>query len=197
MKLRLFTVLTVLMMVLVACQNTDNDGDTNPDNSNGNVEPTRYEGNNNNTSDNLGNRDRDYMMNREADRGGEHNRDMDYNVSKEAAEKITNEMDNIDNAYVLTTDNNAYVGANLDIENDRNNNNNNDSSMEVTDDIKNQIADIVRSVDPSIDNVYVTSNPDFLDLADNYVNDMDNGRPVEGFFDQIGGMIDRVFPDRE
>ncbi len=67
--------------------------------------------------------------------------------------------------------------------------------MEVTDDVKDKIADIVRSVDPSIDNVYVTTNPDFLDLADRYVNDMDNGHPVEGFFDQIGSMIDRVFPD--
>jgi len=190
MKLRLFAVLTVLMMVLVACQNTNND-DTNPNNSDGNVEPTRYQGQN--IDDNARDRNRDHTIDRVSDR----NTDAEYNVSKEAAEKITDEMDDIDHAYVLTTRNNAYVGANLDIDNEgnRNNQGNNEGSMEITDDVKEQIADIVRSVDSSIDNVYVTSNPDFLDLADRYVNDMDNGNPVEGFFDQIGGMIDRVFPD--
>ncbi|MFD1065775.1 YhcN/YlaJ family sporulation lipoprotein [Oceanobacillus locisalsi] len=190
MKLRLFTVLTVLMMVLVACQNTDNQ-DTNPNDTDGNVEPTRYEGQNINDGGRNGDRDqnRNHMVERDADR----NANAEYNVSKEAAEKITNEMDNIDYAYVLTTENNAYVGANLDIDN--NDNARNDSNMEITDDVKGEIADIVRSVDSSIDHVYVTSNPDFLDLADRYVNDMDNGNPVEGFFDQMGSMIDRVFPD--
>lgn len=190
MKLRLFAVLTVLMMVLVACQNTNND-DTNPNNSDGNVEPTRYQGQH--VDDNARDRNRDHTIDRVSDR----NTDAEYNVSKEAAEKITDEMDEIDHAYVLTTRNNAYVGANLDIDNEgnRNNQENNEGSMEITDDVKDRIADIVRSVDSSIDNVYVTSNPDFLDLADRYVNDMDNGNPVEGFFDQIGGMIDRVFPD--
>ncbi|WP_080874040.1 YhcN/YlaJ family sporulation lipoprotein [Oceanobacillus timonensis] len=191
MKLRLFTVLTVLMMVLVACQNTDNNEDANPNNTDGNVEPTRYEGQNINDGNRDGdrNQNRDHMLERDADR----NTDAEYNVSKEAAEKITDKMDNIDHAYVLTTENNAYVGANLDIDND--DNARNDSNMEITDDVKDEIADIVRSVDSSIDHVYVTSNPDFLDLADKYVNDMDNGNPVEGFFDQIGSMIDRVFPD--
>ncbi|WP_152654922.1 YhcN/YlaJ family sporulation lipoprotein [Oceanobacillus sp. CFH 90083] len=186
MKLRLFTVLTVLMMVLVACQNTNNE-DTNPNNTDGNVEPTRYQGQD--IGDDARNQGRDNTFERVSDRDA----DADYNVSKEAAEKITDEMDEIDNAYVLTTRNNAYVGANLDIDN--NNDAANESSMEVTDEVKDKIADIVRSVDSSIDNVYVTTNPDFLDLADRYVNDMDNGHPVEGFFDQIGSMIDRVFPD--
>ena len=188
MKLRLFTVLTVLMMVLVACQNTNDEG-ANPNNPDGNVEPTRYQGQNigDDTRNHDRNRDgRDHTLERVSDR------DADYNVSKEAAEKITDEMDEIDHAYVLTTDNNAYVGANLDVDNGEAKN---DSGMEVTDDVKDKISDIVRSVDPSIDKVYVTSNPDFLDLTDRYVNDMDNGRPVEGFFDQIGSMIDRVFPD--
>ncbi|MCT1903161.1 YhcN/YlaJ family sporulation lipoprotein [Oceanobacillus sojae] len=191
MKLRLFAVLTVLMMALVACQNTDN-GDMNPNDTEGDVEPTRYQGHN--MGDDARNQGRDHTLERVSDRNND--RDADYNVSKEAADKITEEMDNIDHAYVLTTKNNAYVGANLDTDNDEaRRDNDNGNGMEVTDEVKDKIADIVRSVDPSIDHVHVTTNPDFLDLADRYVNDMDNGNPVEGFFDQIGNMIDRVFPD--
>ncbi len=80
MKLRLFAVLTVLMMVLVACQNTDN-GDTNPNDNEGNVEPTRYQGHN--MGDDARNQGRDHTLERVSDRNG----DADYDVSKEAAEK--------------------------------------------------------------------------------------------------------------
>src|SRR5699024_11912151 len=53
------------------------------------------------------------------------NKNERYNVSKEAADKITAEVDDVDRAYVLTTKNNAYVGAVVD-ENDRNDRNRTD-----------------------------------------------------------------------
>lgn len=68
---------------------------------------------------------------------------------------------------------------------------------EVTDEVKNQIADIVQGVDNRIDNVYVSTSPDFVDLSHNYVTDMDNGKPVRGFFDQIGNTIERIFPQNK
>src|SRR5699024_10579016 len=55
---------------------------------------------------------------------------------------------------------------------------------DLTDEVKNKIADIVRDVDSSIDNVYVTTSPDFFGLTNDYVNDFNEGRPIEGFFDQ-------------
>lgn len=64
----------------------------------------------------------------------------------------------------------------------------------ISDDLKRQIADIVQSVDEDIDNVYVSTNPDFVDLTNSYINDVNGGRPVRGFFDQIGNMIERIFP---
>src|SRR5699024_7656998 len=54
--------------------------------------------------------------------------------------------------------------------------------------------EIVQDVDGDIDNVYVSTSPDFLDLVGNYSDDMDNGKPVRGFFDQIGNTIERIFP---
>src|SRR5699024_10170355 len=73
---------------------------------------------------------------------------------------------------------------------DRNRNNDND----VTDEVKKQITDVVKSVDHDIDNMYVTSNPDFIDLTNDYAHEARNGHPIGGFFDQIGDMIQRVFP---
>lgn len=170
------------------------------------------------------------------------NRQDRFDVSDESAERIVNEIPEIDQAYVVTTKNNAYVAAMLNKEkttpndnlakndrrnnstgmnirnvNDRNvknrtvnegnaNNRRSDNHManrrdvesdEVTDAVKNKIADIVQDVDKDIDNVYVTTSPDFFDLTNNYVDDFRNGRPVQGFFDQMGNMIERIFPQNK
>lgn len=210
MKLKLYSMAIVFVMLLVGC----NTGDQNDNNDN--IEPTRYNDNNNND-----------MYNRDQGRGmtpggttNINNRnvnnkdDNQYDISKEAADKITDEIDEIENAYVLTTENNAYVAAVLDnddnnnqtggnmngtgtrnINNDNNNDQlNRDEGAELTDEVKDKIADIVQSVDNDIDNVYVTTNPDFADLTNDYMNDFNDGKPVRGFFDQIGNMIERVFP---
>lgn len=125
-----------------------------------------------------------------------------YNVADKAADRITDQIEEIDSAYVLTTDNNAYVAAVLDNDqvniqnnnNRNNNNNNNDNGEELTDEVKSEIKDIVQSVDRDIENVYVTTNPDFVDLTNNYIQDLDEGRPVRGLFDQIGNAVERLFP---
>lgn len=146
----------------------------------------------------------------------------EYDIAEEAAEEITDKLDEIDRSYVLTTRNNAYVAVTLDRdhrdqgdaskdnqsrmdddkrgvadnEKTRNNRDNTDRRGEdhVSDELKSEIADIVRSVDDDIDNVYVSSNPDFVDLTNSYINDVNAGHPVRGFFDEIGDMIQRIFP---
>src|SRR5699024_5034277 len=82
--------------------------------------------------------------------------------------------------------------------------NNNDGGMntqhtgdDLTDEVKKEITDIVKSVDNDIDNVYVSTNPDFFELTNNYVDDMNDGEPVRGFFDQFGNMIERLFPQNK
>ncbi|WP_244986926.1 YhcN/YlaJ family sporulation lipoprotein [Oceanobacillus caeni] len=142
--------------------------------------------------------------------GVRNNNNTRYEVSKEAANQISKKVKEIDNVYVLTTDNNAYVAAELDTDNNNNNNNNvnnnnnninnNNNDMfddQLSDHVKKEISDIVRSVDNDIDNVYVSTNPDFFNLANNYSNDVDRGKPVEGFFDQFGNMIERLFPQNK
>lgn len=232
-KLLMFSLAFFLFLIVtVGCQsNNDNEGMNDRNNRNDNIENTRYDRNlNNDNRDGLINNDRTTRNNRNntLDNNRIENRtdkmtnrnENRYDVSEEAAEKITNEIDEIDYAYVLTTNNNAYVAAVLDtdnndrmnnnrsIMNDKNNNNNrsranddgmtrninNEDAHELTDDVKTRISDIVKSVDGDINNVYVTTNPDFANLTNDYINDTNEGRPIRGFFDQIGNMIERIFP---
>lgn len=256
MKWKLFSIFIVLSLILVAC-NTTNEGMKGNDRD-GNVQQTRYNDDVNNNRNNtrgtrngasderLGDRRNGNM---DDDRGNGENRDNNdrYEISKEAANKITDEITEINHAYVLTTENNAYVAADLDANDnnrdgddnatgdknrtdrndkadrntdrntdrnnnkaDRNNDNRNNDGVnnrnvrnddrtgdrgdQLTENVKDEIADIVKSVDNDIDNVYVSTDPDFMDLTSNYVNDMGNGHPVRGFFDKMGDMVQRLFP---
>lgn len=234
MKLKIFGIAVMAMLLLVGCNmNRDN---VNEDGAN-NIEPTRYNDdniNNGNMRDQgtgTRNNGTTKINNKNVGNKGNTDRGDRYNVSKEAADKITDEIDEIHHAYVLTTKNNAYVGAVLDnderhqsrmngnkndgkfgnvsdnssdrnITNTKNGGNNNrdravDEGEELTDEVKDKISDIVQSIDNDIDNVFVTTNPDFADLTNDYMNDFNNGKPVRGFFDQIGNMIERVFPQNK
>src|SRR5699024_10747981 len=116
MKIRFLIIIVVAILALVGCQGNDTqEGRTNDRDTN--IEQTRYNDNKQNRMntrdrtedrrDNSGTRTRDnsgYDDNRR-DGGDNQNR---YDVSKEAADKITDLIDEIDYAYVITTNNNAY-----------------------------------------------------------------------------------------
>lgn len=243
MKYKLFSFALATVLVLTGCQGNNQQGmrDGTDGTGTGTIQPTRYDNNfNRNNRMNEGVRDRnltnDHQLNRNRTNNypktdnrindnrtnnrnniGTNNRNDRYNVSKEAADKIVNQVNEIDYAYVLTTNNNAYVAAVLNNDNNRDNKtrtknrdkdrantrnqtnttrtkNTNHHDDDLTEEVKRQISDIVRSVDRNIDNVYVSTNPDFVDLTNNYINDFNEGRPIRGMFDQIGEMIERVFP---
>ncbi|MFD2630262.1 YhcN/YlaJ family sporulation lipoprotein [Oceanobacillus kapialis] len=218
MKWKLASTVAVITLALTGC-GTDNGNNQEDAAGNNNVEQTRY----NNTGEGMSG-DRDYEMARDSERDQNRNNandQQDYEVSEKAAKRIASELDEIDQAYVLTTENNAYVAAELSnqngkkgnngnnggdtadnegiqntdtYDNDTNTGNGNSNGGEVTDEVKEKITKIVKSVDQDIDNVYVSTNPDFRDLTNNYIDDMNNGEPIEGFFDQFGTMIERLFP---
>lgn len=105
-------------------------------------------------------------------------------VADQAANKVT-KLREVDSANVIVTENNAFVAAKLD----------RTSRNELTNDIENKISRAVKSVDRDIDNVYVSTNPDFYDRMKTYAGDIRNGRPVSGFFNQFNDMVRRVFPN--
>jgi len=103
-------------------------------------------------------------------------------VADKAADKIVS-LKEVDSANVIVTDDNAYVAARLV--------NNNDN---LTRDIERKIADQVKSADHSINDVYVSVNPDFYDRMATYSNDIRHRHPVEGFFDEFTETVRRIFP---
>lgn len=111
-----------------------------------------------------------------------------YQVADRIAEQVNQNVDEIDQAYVLTMGDTAYVACEID------NNEQTANQDDLADDIEQKVTEAVQDADQDIENVFVSSNPDFVNLTSNYMRDVDRGRPVEGFFDQFGEMIDRIFP---
>lgn len=70
-------------------------------------------------------------------------------------------------------------------------------SGQLTDDIKKKISSVVRDQDDSIKDVYVTTNPEFSNLTSDYMDEVDAGNPLGGFFQQFGDMIERLFPQNK
>lgn len=227
---RLLSIVVVTFLFLTGCQwdNSDNDRrDESP------IEETRNVRDNDRNDDRTINPDDNDQRLQEGNRRDTDREQERFDVSNKAAERIVDEVDEIGQAYVLTSKKNAYVAATLrdqDRKSDRkkerrDTSNRNEDSMnkdrqatdnemdlrsrdenvrqgaennrDVTDKVKKQIKDIVKSTDKNIDNVYVSTSPDFFDLSDEFANEVRNGKPVEGFFDQIGNMIERVFPQNK
>ncbi|MBO1913421.1 YhcN/YlaJ family sporulation lipoprotein, partial [Microvirga sp. 3-52] len=120
-------------------------------------------------------------------------------IAKDAADRIT-ELDGVERATVIVTDRNAYAAVVLDGDNTVNDNDNTDGTDANTDtendnmhnnpdqvlspDLENKIAKKVREANENIQNVYVSLNPDFVDRMRGYEDQLNQGEPVEGFFDE-------------
>lgn len=129
---------------------------------------------NNNGNNGAGNNNRNNANN---------NNDQNIDVADDVADRIAR-LDEVERAYVLVTNHNAYVAVRLT---DRSNNN-------LTRSMERKIAREARKANKQIDNVYVSENPDFYDRMRGYRNDINNGRPVSGFFDEFTETVRRVFP---
>ncbi|MBE2978827.1 YhcN/YlaJ family sporulation lipoprotein [Priestia megaterium] len=105
-------------------------------------------------------------------------------VADEAANRIA-KLDEVDSANVIVTNRNAYVAVVLQ---DR-------SKGEVTDRLEKKIADQVRATDSDIQDVFVSSNPDFVERMRDYGNRINEGAPVKGLFEEFTETVRRVFPN--
>ncbi|NBD27323.1 YhcN/YlaJ family sporulation lipoprotein [Paenibacillus glycinis] len=70
------------------------------------------------------------------------------------------------------------------------------ADSDVTTAMKAQIASEVKKMSPSIKNVYVSANPDFVDRMGAYMADVKAGHPIQGFIAEFNAMVDRIFPTR-
>lgn len=105
-------------------------------------------------------------------------------VADKAADRIA-KLDEVDSAIVIVTNRNAYVAVVL----------RDGTKGEVTDRLEKKIADQVRATDPDIRDVFVSSNPDFVERMRDYGNRINEGAPVKGLFEEFTETIRRVFPN--
>ncbi|SFK42955.1 sporulation lipoprotein, YhcN/YlaJ family [Brevibacillus centrosporus] len=110
------------------------------------------------------------------------NTDNRIQIANQAAEKIA-KVNGVRQANVLVTQRNAYVAAVV-----------NTNQGKLTPELEGQIAKQVRATDPNIQNVYVSTNPEFVDRINTYVTDVGQGKPVAGFFEEFNTMVQRMFP---
>lgn len=107
-------------------------------------------------------------------------------VAEDAADRVT-ELDEVDSATVIVTDNNAYAAVVLG--------DNHNTEEDLAAELEDKIAEKVRDADNDIKNVYVSLNPDFVERMTGYRTKINEGEPVEGFFEEFTESVRRVFPD--
>lgn len=108
--------------------------------------------------------------------------DQKVENADEIADAVSS-LEEVDHARVLKMNNSAYVGVTLK------------EGTESTKELDDKIADKAREASTDTDKVYVSSNPDSAKQIDEYSDKIRNGEPVEGFFDEVGDAMKRIFPD--
>ncbi|WP_226001826.1 YhcN/YlaJ family sporulation lipoprotein [Paenibacillus sp. BJ-4] len=64
----------------------------------------------------------------------------------------------------------------------------------MTDAVKSRIANKVKQFAPSIEQVYVSANPDFIKHTTDFTRSVQNGHPIRGLSNEMVDVIERVFP---
>lgn len=106
-------------------------------------------------------------------------------ASQEVAQEVAN-LPEINTAAAIVMNRNAYVAVTLKAKR---------GDGKVTEQLKDKVSKHAKAVDPTLRNVYVSANPDFVKQINNYANDLQNGRPVSGFIKNLNDMLRRTFPE--
>ncbi|WP_431087160.1 YhcN/YlaJ family sporulation lipoprotein [Paenibacillus sp. 8b26] len=64
----------------------------------------------------------------------------------------------------------------------------------LTEAVKSRISNKVKQFAPSIEQVYVSANPDFVKHTTDFTRSVQNGHPIKGMSAQLADIIQRVFP---
>ncbi len=185
MKMFKYLAFAILLITLLSGCGINQDDQAMDNGDNNGVRNVGYR--QGNDVNNLGDRNQNNNNNLTGDnnninnQAGANNNQME--VADRAADRVA-QLEEVRTANVIVTDRNAYVAVVL----------NGDTEGEVTDRVKNRIADQVRKADRNIQNVYVSSNPDFVDRMTDYGRRIGEGEPIEGLFDEFNQTIRRVFP---
>ncbi|MEI4771604.1 YhcN/YlaJ family sporulation lipoprotein [Psychrobacillus sp. FJAT-51614] len=163
----------LLISSLVGCGTANNnDNNANKNNDNNDVK-TNDTVNTNTTNDETGTDTND---------NNGTNGDQKLELADDVASKIT-ELEEVDSANVIVTNNNAYVGVMLK------------EGTNDSEELEKKIADKARETNGNFDNVYVTTNPDFAKQITEYGDKIRANEPIEGLYDEFADTVKRVFPN--
>jgi len=98
-------------------------------------------------------------------------------------------MPEIDSAYVVMTDRNAYVAV---TQNNKKGGHVHGTGLSNT--LKTKIADQVKSMSTATQNVYVSANPDFASRMQNFAEETRKGHAIQGFLSEFNALVERIFP---
>lgn len=112
-------------------------------------------------------------------------------LADKASEKIA-ELEEVESATVILTDNNAYVGVVL---NKKADGTEIKEGSEELDELYAKIRKELSMTNADVKNVYISINPEFVDRMKDYGKKIEEGKPVEGLFEEFSELVKRVFPD--
>lgn len=107
--------------------------------------------------------------------------------AKRLAEKIVDQVQGINSATVVFAEEVAYVGIDLHA----------NLSGNEAEDVKNKVAQVVKEDDPDIETVFVTEDADTFTRLQKIGRDIEDGRPITGFLDELQNMFKRVTPSMD
>ncbi|MEI7025167.1 YhcN/YlaJ family sporulation lipoprotein [Paenibacillus sp. y28] len=117
-------------------------------------------------------------------------------LSKRISDAIVG-MNQVHSANVLLAGDDAYVGVGQKTDGAAANPQGGVTPVgDVTPEVKDAIAAKVRELAPGVKNVYVSANADFVDRVRTYAEHVKQGHPVQGFMQELGTMVQRLFPSK-
>jgi YhcN/YlaJ family sporulation lipoprotein len=172
-KINTIFILSLIFFLFGCAANNDEDQALNNRDQN-EIQNVRYDNDNRDITDDRNNKNNLNI----------NNRNQRLEVADEAAERIS-KLEEVETSNVIVTNRIAYVAVEL----------RDGAKGEVTNKLEEKIADQVRATDSDIQNVYVSTNPDFVKRMTDYTDRINQGDPIEGFFEEFNEMVRRVFPN--
>jgi len=100
------------------------------------------------------------------------------------AQTIADKNPSVNSATVVLANETVYVGIDLEA----------DVTGSKAEAVKREVAKMVKQVEPDVNTVYVTEDADTYTRLQKIARDIENGRPVSGFLDEIQNMFKRITP---
>lgn len=131
--------------------------------------------------------DTDRNMIPDSNRERSENHKQNRTEAKQLTDSITNKYPEVNSATLLFADRIAYIGIDLKA----------DLPKERAKVMKTQVAKMIKKEKPRIETVYVTEDADTFTRLQVIAKDIENGKPLSGFLEELENTFSRITPSME